>query len=337
MDRQCVAWLEPDPEQNVPQAQPLPDFDEWPVLEWEQWKATAETLHMYTQIVGKTRLALTPIQNHWWNVPFYVTARGLSTSAIPTGGGQLLDIEFDFISHELVCRLSDGGTRRLELRPKSVADFYIEFFRMLAELAVKVEIDPIPCEVADPIRCDLDTAHMSYDKDAATRFWRVLTIADTLLKRFSTNFYGKISPVHFFWGSFDLAVTRFNGSKAPPRAGADSIQAEAYSHEVISAGFWPGNGGYGRAAFYSYAAPTPEGLNRTVLRGRGTFNQQMGEFLLDYSDARKESDPARVVIAFLQETCSAAADLAKWDRASLDRDDEVSHAALGDGLHSGRK
>lgn len=306
----------------------LPDFGEWPVLEWEQWKATAETFHLYTQIVGKTRLALTPIQNHWWNVPLYVTARGLSTSAMPTGEGQLLDIEFDFRSHQLVCRLSDGGIRTLELRPMSVADFYTAFLAMLAALGVNIQIDPTPCEVANPIRCDLDTAHRSYDKDAVTRFWRVLMIADTLLKRFSTNFYGKISPVHFFWGSFDLAVTRFNGSKAPPRPGADSIQAEAYSHEVISAGFWPGNGGYGRAAFYSYAAPIPEGLNKTPLHGLGAFNQQMGEFLLDYSQVRAESNPSQAVMAFLQETYSAAANLANWDRSTLDRDDDVSRAAL---------
>jgi hypothetical protein len=263
-------------------------------------------------------------------VPLYVTARGLSTSAIPTGKGDLLDIEFDFLSHELACRLSDGGTRKLELRPMPVAKFYHEFFRTLAALGVKVEIDPTPCELVDPIRCDLDTDHASYDKDAVTRFWRVLIIANTLLKRFATTFYGKISPVHFFWGSFDLAVTRFNGKKAPPRPGANSIQAEAYSHEVISAGFWPGNSGYGRAAFYAYAAPTPEGLNKTVLRGLGTFNQQMGEFLLDYSELREQPDPARAVMTFLQETYSAAANLAQWDRASLDRNDDISRAALGE-------
>jgi hypothetical protein len=306
----------------------LLDLGEWPALEWEQWKDTAETLHMYTQIVGKMRLALTPTQNHWWNVPLYITARGLSTSAVPAGRGQLLDIEFDFLSHELVCRSSNGETCKLSLRPMPVADFYAEFLRMLAALGVTVEIDPTPSEMANPIRFDSDIIHASYDQDAVERFWRILIIADTLFKRFSTNFYGKISPVHFFWGSFDLAVTRFNGSKAPPRPGADSIQAEAYSHEVISAGFWPGNGGYGRAAFYSYAAPIPDGLNKTVLRGKGAFNQQMGEFLLDYSDAREAADPVETVLTFLQETYSAAADLAKWDRANLDRDDHISRAAL---------
>jgi hypothetical protein len=307
----------------------LPNLGEWPAIEWEEWKETAETLHMYMQIVGKTRLALTPLQNHWWNVPLYITARGLSTSAMPVGKGQLLDIEFDFLSHQLVFRKSDGETRTLPLRPVSVADFFSDFLGVLAALEVQADIDPMPVELANPIRFDRDNVHAAYDREAVTRFWRVLTIADTLFKRFSTCFYGKISPVHFFWGSFDLAVTRFNGHKAPPRPGADWIQAEAYSHEVISAGFWSGNGGYGRAAFYAYAAPTPEGLGKTVLPGKGAFNTQLGEFLLDYTDARAASNPEETVLNFLQETYSAAADLAKWDRANLDRNDDVSRAALG--------
>src|SRR5579871_3181396 len=304
---------------------PLPDLGEWPSLEWEQWKDTAATLHMFTQIVGKTRLGLCPIQNHWWNIAFYLTARGLTTSAMPTDGG-LLEIEFDFLSHEVVCRTSFGEIRKIPLRPISVAQFFDEFNKTLAALGVSCKIDPMPVEIADPIRFDLDTVHHSYDGDAVTQFWHTLRIADTLLKRFSTNFYGKISPVHFFWGSFDLAVTRFNGAKAPARPGADAIQAEAYSHEVISAGFWPGNGGYGRAAFYAYAAPTPEGLQNTVLKGNGTFNAKLGEFILDYADAISSKDPVDTVIAFLQETYSAAANLAKWDRATLDRRDEVADA-----------
>jgi hypothetical protein len=184
----------------------------------------------------------------------------------------------------------------------------------------------MPVEVANPIRCDVDTIHCSYDGEAATRFFHTLRIADTLLKRFSTNFYGKISPVHFFWGSFDLAVTRFNGKRAPARPGVDSVQAEAYSHEVISAGFWPGNGGYGRAAFYAYAAPTPDGLQKIVLKGKGGFNPALGEFILDYADARASEDPADTVLEFLQDTYSAAADLANWDRTTLDRQDEVAIA-----------
>jgi hypothetical protein len=302
---------------------PLPNFGEWPDLEWEQWKESAETLHMYMQIVGKTRLALTPLQNHWWNVPLYVTARGLWTSPMPTPDGQLLDVEFDFLSHEVVCRTSVGKNRRIELSSKPVATFFREFSEALSALGVHVTIDRMPVEVANPIRCDIDTVHCTYDREAAWRFWRVLTIADTLFKRFSTNFYGKISPVHFFWGSFDLAVTRFNGKKAPPRPNADPVQAEAYSHEVISAGFWPGNGGYGRAAFYAYAAPVPEGLDKAILHGKGAYNPTMGEFLLDYSSLQRTADPAGTVLQFLEETYSAAADVAGWNRANLDRSIDI--------------
>jgi hypothetical protein len=307
----------------------LPDLGPWPELEWDQWKDTAETLHICTQVVGKTRLGLTPLQNHWWNVPLYLTARGLSTSALPVGNGELLDIEFDFITHELIFRKSDGSNRALKLRARPVADFFVEFCELLRQLGVEVQINPRPCELANPVRFDNDTLHASYDEDAVARFWHVLRIADTLFKRFATAFYGKISPVHFFWGSFDLALTRFNGKKAPPRAGADVIQAEAYSHEVISVGFWPGNGGYGRAAFYAYAAPVPDGLGRTVLRGKGSFNQQLGEFLLDYSEARAATNPAQTVLDFLQEAYSASADAAKWDRKNLDRDDIIGRTSLG--------
>jgi hypothetical protein len=305
----------------------LPKFESWPDLEWEQWKDTADTLHMLMQIVGKTRMELTPVQNHWWNVPFYLTARGLWTSPIPLPDGAFLDIEFDFLSHEVVSRSSLGQTRRIELRPRSVAEFYDEFSRIAAELGASVKIDRMPVEVPNPIRCDLDTSHCSYDAGAVSRFWRILAIADTLFKRFSTNFYGKISPVHFFWGSFDLAVTRFSGRRAPARPNPDPIQSEAYSHEVISAGFWPGNGGYGQAAFYAYAAPVPEGLEKVTLSGNGAFNPTMGEFILNYADVQRTADPGREVFRFLQDTYSAAADLAKWDRASLDRIDDVARSA----------
>jgi Family of unknown function (DUF5996) len=305
---------------------PLPDLGEWPSLEWDQWKDTAETLHMYMQIVGKTRMALSPMQNHWWNIAFYLTARGLTTSSMPADRGMSLDIEFDLLSHELACRTSHGEIRKIPLRPVSVAQFFEEFNNTLASLGVAAKIDPMPVEVANPIRWDIDTVHCSYDSDAVTRFFHTLRIADTLLKRFSTSFYGKISPVHFFWGSCDLAVTRFNGKRAPVRPGVDSFQVEAYSHEVISAGFWPGNGGYGRAAFYAYAAPTPDGLQNKVLKGKGVFNPKMGEFILDYADTRDSEDPADTVLEFLQDTYSAAADLAKWDRATLDRQDEVAGA-----------
>ena len=207
---------------------PLPDLGEWPQIEWEPWKDTAETLHMYMQIVGKARLALTPIQNHWWNIAFYLTARGLTTSAMPADHGMSIDIEFDLLSHELICRTSRGEIRKIPLRPVSVAQFFEEFFKTLGALGIAPKIDPMPVEVANPISCDVDTVHCSYDSEAVTRFFHALRITDTLLKRFSTNFYGKISPVHFFWGSFDLAVTRFNGKRAPVRSGVDSVQAEAY-------------------------------------------------------------------------------------------------------------
>lgn len=305
---------------------PLPDLGEWPDLNWEQWKDTAETLHMWMQIVGKTRLALTPLQNHWWNIPLYLTARGLTTLAMPADGGILLDVEFNFVSHEVVCRTNRGEVGRIALRPTSVAQFFHEYFQTLARLGISVKIDPKPVEVANPVPFDQDTIHASYDSAAVTRFWHALSIADTLLKRFSTNFYGKISPVHFFWGSFDLAVTRFNGKRAPARPGADAVQAEAYSHEVISAGFWPGNGGYGRAAFYAYAAPVPEGLGNTSIAGRGGFNTQLGEFILDYEDARSAPDPADAVLEFLLETYSAAANAAHWDRPALDRNDDIGQA-----------
>lgn len=291
-----------------------------------QWKDTADTLHRWMQVVGKTRLAFMPLQNHWWNSTFHLTARGLTAPAMAVDGGMVFDIEFDFLSHELICRTSRGGIARVALRPFSVAQFFVEFFEALSSLGVSVKINPMPVEIANAVRCDLDTNHCSYDANAVRRFWEALRIADTLLRRFSTNFYGKISPVHFFWGSFDLAVTRFNGKKAPPRPDLDGVQAEAYSHEVISAGFWPGNGGYGRAAFYCYAAPVPAGLERATLARRGAFDASLGEFILDYQDARSASDPADAVLEFLEETYAAAAGVAGWDRPNLDRQDDVARA-----------
>ena len=308
--------------------QPILNGQIWPELDWEQWKETADTLHMFVQIVGKTRVALTPTQNHWWNVPLYVTARGLTTSAMPVPTGGLLDIEFDFIAQELVCRSSSGQIERLTLRPQSVAAFFAEYLGALANLGVEVDIDPMPVELKQPIRFHQDTTHKSYEADAVSRFWQALSNADTLLKRFSPNFYGKISPVHFFWGSLDLAVTRFNGRRAPARSEADAIQAEAYSHECISAGFWPGNGGCGQAAFYSYAAPDPEGLGETILASPGSFNKNLGEFILNYDDVRQSPDPAQAVLNFLENTYSAAANAAKWDRANLDRHDAIADAAV---------
>jgi len=289
----------------------------WPELAWDEWKDTQATLHMWTQMVGKTRLALTPLQNHWWNVPLYVSARGLTTSAMPWRG-DVLEVEFDLREHWLELRMSSGAWERLELRPRTVADFYAEYRAALERLGVEAKIWPMPVEVAEPVRFDRDTIHAAYDPDAVERLHRVLMRADAIFKRFATGFQGKISPVHFFWGSFDLCVTRFSGRVAsgPPRA--DKMQQEAYSHEVISAGWWPGNGGYGKAAFYCYAAPVPEGLAGEPVRP-GAWDAALGEFLLGYDQVRKASDPEAAVMGFLESTYAAGADAAKWDRAALER------------------
>jgi Family of unknown function (DUF5996) len=291
----------------------------WPALPWDKWADTANTLHMWTQIVGKTRLALTPLQNHWWNVPLYVTARGLGTSAMVCGD-DVLDIEFDFLAHVLHLRLGSGADKTMQLKPQTVADFYKEYLECLAALGVSVEIRPMPVEVANPIRFDLDTEHKSYDPEYAHRFWQVLVQAEKVFREWGTGFLGKVSPVHFFWGSFDLAVTRFSGRPAPPRAEADKIQREAYSHEVISAGFWPGNGGYGAASFYCYAAPVPEGLPDVKVRPKAAgWDKTLGEFIFKYDALRKESSPEKALMEFLESAYGAAADVARWDRAALER------------------
>jgi hypothetical protein len=274
---------------------------------------------MWTQIVGKTRLALTPLQNHWWNVPLYVSARGLTTSAM-TYGDDVLDIEFDFLDHELRMRLGSGKNESMTLEPMTVADFYREYFRRLKALGVSVKIWPMPVEIADPIHFDEDTVHHSYDPESAQRFWKVLAGAETALRAWAPPFLGKVSPAHFFWGSFDMAATRFSGRPAPPREGADSIQREAYSHEVISAGFWPGNGGYGKAAFYCYAAPVPEGLaEKIVLPAAAKWDKALGEFVFLYEDVRKQPSPEAALLEFFNSAYAAAADSAKWDRTALER------------------
>src|SRR5271156_2061421 len=291
----------------------------WPELPWEAWADTADTLHMWTQIVGKTRMVLTPLQNHWWNVPLYVTARGLGTSAIPYGEN-VLDIEFDFVAHELHLRMGSGAVRMMKLKARTGAGFFKEYQKCLQELGVTVKIMPMPVEVANPVRFDIDTEHKSYDPEYAHRFWQVLVHAEKLFRGWGTGFLGKVSPVHFFWGSFDLAVTRFSGRVAPPRPGADSIQREAYSHEVISAGFWPGNGGYGTAAFYCYAAPVPEGLAEAKVRpAAAAWDKALGEFIFKYDAVLAEASPEKAVMEFVESAYAAAADAAKWDRAALER------------------
>jgi hypothetical protein len=289
----------------------------WPELEWDSWKDTAAGLHMATQMVGKTRLALTPLQNHWWNVPLYVSARGLTTSAMPWRG-DVLEAEFDLREHLLELRMSNGAQVQLELKPQPIAAFFAAYKAALASLGVAVEIWPMPVEVANPVRFDQDTADRPYDREAVRRFHQTLIHVDTVLKRFATGFQGKISPVHFFWGSFDLCCTRFSGRVAAGPSRPDPVQQEAYSHEVISAGWWPGNGGYGSAAFYCYAAPVPEGLAGKVVRP-GAWDKSLGEFILKYDEVRASGSPEDALMGFLESSYAAGADAANWDRAALER------------------
>jgi hypothetical protein len=293
--------------------------ERWPALPWDQWKDTATTLHMWMQIVGKTRLALSPTLNHWWHVPLYVGPRGLTTSAIPYHD-ETFDIEFDFIEHALLIRTSLGAVQKLPLEPQSVAAFYRKYLEVLRSLGISVELYGKPAEVADPIPFAEDEQHASYDGEYANRFWRILLESAGVFQEFRSSFIGKSSPVHFFWGSFDLAVTRFSGRPAPERPGADRITREAYSHEVISAGFWPGNGGFGQPAFYCYAAPEPPGLAQQPIRpAAATYNADLKEFILKYDDVRAADSPEAVLLDFCRSTYESAADLAKWDRGSLER------------------
>ena len=291
----------------------------WPSLPLEEWKDTCATLHMWAQVVGKVRLAQTPLVNHWWNVPLYVSARGLTTTAMPYGD-TFFEMEFDFVDHKLVTQCSDGAAATIDLRPKSVAAFYAETMDMLRQLGLEVHIWKMPVEIPDPIPFDQDEQHASYDPEYANRFWQVLRASEKVMQEFRSRFIGKCSPVHFFWGSFDLAVTRFSGRPAPPRPDADPITREAYSHEVISHGWWPGQGPLGKAAFYSYTAPAPEGLAGAPLRPEKAFwSNDLSEFLMYYDDVRNAPNPDEALMEFLQSTYEAGANLANWDRASLER------------------
>jgi len=298
--------------------------ERWPELPYAAWKDTRDTLHLWTQVVGKVRLALTPWLNHSWHVTLYVTARGLTTSPIPWRGGSC-QIDFDFIDHVLWVRTSRGQFRQIMLRPTSVAEFYEDVMIALRELSIDVHITTMPCEIADCIPFEQDTVHAAYDADCANRFWRVLLATSEVFAHFRTGFLGKASPVHFFWGSFDLAVTRFSGRPAPRHPGGvphlpDAVAQEAYSHEVSSAGFWPGGGGpIGYAAFYSYAYPAPEGFGTAKVNpAQAFFSKELGEFLIPYDAVRTARDPDGTLMEFLQSTYDAAADLAKWDRKTLE-------------------
>ena len=303
----------------------------WPALPPDAWQDTRETLHMWTQIVGKVRLELTPKTNHWWNVALQVTARGLSTSTIPYGE-RVFEIEFDFLDHQLIIKTCDPATTILPLRPQTVADFYQELMAALHALDIDVKIWKMPVEIPNPIPFDQDRVHASYDKQYARNFWRTLVSIDDVFKVFRSRFIGKSSPVHFFWGSFDLAVTRFSGRLAPPRNDADpvlrKIMQEAYSHEVISAGWWPGGGEMKDAAFYCYAAPEPQGFGKTKVHPDAAFyNKDLGEFLLMHEQVRTSESPTETLLNFLQSTYEAGAIAGKWDRAALERPQEPKAGA----------
>jgi hypothetical protein len=292
----------------------------WPALPFGEWRDTYATLHMWTQVVGKIRLELGPDINHYWGTTLYVTARGLTTSPIPYPKG-VFEIHFDFIAHALEIITSLGETRSFRLMPRTVSEFYFELMSALKSLGIDVRVWTMPVEVPRPVRFNLDESHSSYDSEYAHRFWQILVSADAVFKEFRSRFIGKASPVHFFWGSFDLAVTRFSGRRAPERAGADAITKEAYSHEVISHGFWPGDGEIVKdAAFYAYAAPEPAGFKeRRVLPAKAFYSGEQKEFFLMYEDVRQSDEPEQTLLDFCQSTYEAGATPGNWDRANLER------------------
>jgi hypothetical protein len=293
--------------------------DAWPALPLAEWKDTCDTLHMWMQVVGKVRLELSPHVNHWWEVPLYVNARGMTTSPIPYPGG-IFEVQFDFVDHKLEIVTSWKERKTLHLYTRTVAGFYREFLDALQSLGIEVKLWPMPVEVPNPIRFDQDVTHSRYDPEYAHRFWRLMVTLDTIFKEFRARFIGKVSPVHFFWGSFDLAVTRFSGRRAPERQGADKITREAYSHEVISAGWWPGGGGVADAAFYVYAAPEPGGFPQAAISPKGAYyHPDLKEFILSYNDARAATDPKAAVLEFLESTYDAGARLGNWDREALEK------------------
>ena len=301
-----------------------PDPAAWPALPLDAWEDTYRTLHMWTQVVGKVRLGLTPWINHSWHVPMYVTPRGLTTSSIPCGPGSF-EVRFDFVDHRLRVDTSAGDTRFLPLEPRSVADFYREVMDLLRGLGIRVEIRPVPVEVEEAVPFPEDRDHASYDREHVDRFRRVLVQSDRVLREFRAEFIGKCSPVHFFWGSFDLAVTRFSGRRAPEHPGGipnlpDWVAREAYSHEVSSAGWWPGGGAVREPAYYSYMYPEPDGFRGARVRPEaGYYQQELGEFVLPYDAVRTAADPDAALLAFLRDTYAAGADRAGWDRAALER------------------
>jgi hypothetical protein len=291
----------------------------WPPLPFDAWQDTYATLHLWTQIVGKICLALTPLQNHFWNITFRLMPRGLVTPTL-FHGERRFTMLFDFLAHELRIQTSDGAIERIALEPRSVAEFYRLIMEALHTLNLDVRIWPMPVEVPTPVRFDADTTHCAYDPQSASACWQALAAMQPVFERFRSGFIGKSSPVHFFWGSFDLAVTRFNGRRAPERPNADAITREAYSHEVISHGFWFGSGPVLEPAFYAYAVPEPPGLKAARVQPRGAFyHGELGEFILPYETVRKADSPEDAIHAFIDSTYDQAANLARWNRAMLER------------------
>ena len=291
----------------------------WPPLPLAGWRDTYATLHMWSQIVGKLCLTMTPLVNHWWNVAFHLTGRGLTTPPL-RAGVRTLTIRFDFIDHMLLIECSDGGSELMPLAPRTVAAFYTEIMQRLARLGIAVHIWPMPVEIPDPIRFEEDVTHHAYDPASANAFWRTLASMYPVFERFRGRFVGKFSPVHFFWGSFDLAVTRYSGERAPERPGADSITREAYSHAVISHGFWPGGGAFDEPAFYAYAAPEPPGFKDVRAEPPEAFySRDFNEFLLPYDAVRTAPSPEAALTGFLETTYDRAAELAGWNRSALER------------------
>ena len=305
----------------------MKESQRWPALPLAEWKDTYATLHMWTQIVGKIRLALSPPINHFWGTTFYVTARGLTTSPMPYRNGTVA-INFDFISHTLEIVTSLGETRSFRLVPRTVAEFYFELMSALHSLGIDAKVWTMPVEVPRPVRFNLDEAHSSYNSEYAHRFWQVLVSVSTVLWDFRSRFIGKASPVHFFWGSFDLAATRFSGRRAPERPDADFITKVAYSHEVMSHGFWPGDGEVIKdAAFYAYAAPEPAGFkDQKVMPSKAFYSGEKNEFFLMYDDVRQAHSPEQALMEFCQSTYEAGANLGHWDRANLEQPAASTHA-----------
>jgi hypothetical protein len=291
----------------------------WPRLPLDQWRDTYATLHRGTQVVGKIRLAQAPLINHWWQVPLYVTCRGLTTSPVPYGSGTF-QIDFDLTDHRLVIQTSNGAAESFALQPRTVADFYSEVMGRLRSLGLEIRIWTMPVEIANPVPFEADREHGAYDPDFAHRFWRILVQVDRVFTAFRARFVGKVSPVHFFWGSFDLAVTRFSGRPAPVKPGADRVTREAYSHEVSSCGFWPGGDGIEEPAFYSYASPEPTDFPAAPVRpGAAFYSRELGQFILPYEAVRQSDAPDAMLLDFLQSTYEAAANLGHWERAVLER------------------